>query len=505
MGPQGPYADFPKDPVIDTATPALPPNIGDLFGAPGTENPTGGPCLLEPEIGTLYPNNWLRPRFRVAAPNGENVFEIRIHSANETNDLVVYSNNPDWKMPKAMWQLVSTHLQDQPMTVTIRGAVLMGNALMGMPSLGTTGTITVAPAAANGSVVYWRTITATNSGELKGFSAGDETVTPVLATNQVQAKPGGAQVTCLGCHTSTPDGAYAAFKTLGATSGGALGSVQMASVGAEPTFWSMASLNAMNQASFGIPAFSKGHWANGDHMLLTSFGSGAQAELAWFDLEANASGQGVAYDFMTRMGDPNGAIMPAWSHDGKTVYYTSTNGSGDGRPTSSPTDVYSVPYANHAGGAATPVVGASDPNFSEYYPALSPDDKYLIFNRVAVNVNTYNEPTAEVFVSPTAGGTPTRVAANDPIACSSVVSPGITNSWPKWAPEAVTVGDRTFYWIIFSSRRGGTDPQLYMSAVVEQGGQLTTYPALYLWNQPGDEANHTPAWDVFQIPQIPPS
>ena len=39
-----------------------------------------------------------------------------------------------------------------------------------------------------------------------------------------------------------------------------------------------------------------------------------------------------------------------------------------------------------------------------------------------------------------------------------------------------------------------------MTAVVVEGGNITTYPALYLWNQPAAEANHTPAWDVFAIP-----
>ena len=109
-----------------------------------------------------------------------------------------------------------------------------------------------------------------------------------------------------------------------------------------------------------------------------------------------------------------------------------------------------------------------------------------------------------MFVISTGGGTATRLAANDPIACSPSKSPGLTNSWPKWAPEAVTVGDSTYYWLTFSSKRGTAQPQLYMTAVVVKGGQITTYPALYLWNQPSDEANHTPAWDVFQIPLPPP-
>jgi hypothetical protein len=92
--------------------------------------------------------------------------------------------------------------------------------------------------------------------------------------------------------------------------------------------------------------------------------------------------------------------------------------------------------------------------------------------------------------------------------CTKTSSPGVTNSWPKWAPAIGTVADgRTFYWLVFSSTRdpysaGG--PQLYLSALVIDGaGHWTTYGALYFWNQPETEHNHTPAWDYFQIPPPP--
>lgn len=32
------------------------------------------------------------------------------------------------------------------------------------------------------------------------------------------------------------------------------------------------------------------------------------------------------------------------------------------------------------------------------------------------------------------------------------------------------------------------------------GAQPSLHAALYLWNQPELENNHTPAWDVFKIP-----
>jgi hypothetical protein len=42
-------------------------------------------------------------------------------------------------------------------------------------------------------------------------------------------------------------------------------------------------------------------------------------------------------------------------------------------------------------------------------------------------------------------------------------------------------------------------PQLYVTEVVEDELSIKTYPAIYLWNQPAAESNHTPAWDKFDI------
>jgi hypothetical protein len=111
---------------------------------------------------------------------------------------------------------------------------------------------------------------------------------------------------------------------------------------------------------------------------------------------------------------------------------------------------------------------------------------------------------------PAAGGTATRLAANDPPACAAAPSPGINNSWPKWSPEAHQSGGKTYYWLIFSSWRDGARAanmsplaQLYMTAVVmDETGALQTFGAIYLWNQPATTSNHTPAWDVFQIPLV---
>ncbi|MCC6558321.1 MAG: PD40 domain-containing protein [Polyangiaceae bacterium] len=497
-GNGGPYTDFPADPVIDPSAPADAPA---LFAPAG--DPSGGPCLFEPEPDTLFPRNWLRPRFRFTPGPGQNLFEIRLHTENEVNDLVVYTASTSWTMPKPMWEGLASHILDAPITMTIRGATYNGSGLDGPPSAGNTGTFTIAPADAAGAIVYWTT---SGGSLLKGFKVGDESVAASLAPPDV-AMPtvNGAQVTCIGCHTSTPDGKFVGFTAQGPW-GNALASIEEMTAGDVPSFMGPGALAALAALpDLGIQTYSKAHWQPGDHVMVTPFGSYASAQLAWVDLEAQASGQGAAYGFIARNGDPRGAGAPTWSHDGQTIVYVSTDVEFTGRLDNGYADLYAVPYNDRAGGAAAPIPGASDPGQSEYYPAFSPDDAWIAFNRAPSGNNMYNQPLGEVLVIPAAGGSATRVAANDPVACTGKSSPGVTNSWPKWAPEATTVGDRTFYWLIFSSTRGALgNPQLYITGVEVQAGAVKTHGALYLWNQPEGENNHTPAWDVFKIPPADP-
>ena len=178
-------------------------------------------------------------------------------------------------------------------------------------------------------------------------------------------------------------------------------------------------------------------------------------------------------------------------------------------------DIYVVPYNDRAGGTATPLPGASDLAFREFYPVYSPNDALLAFNRTDQPVNSYNQPSAEVFVLPADGGQPLRLAANDPPACTGLTSPGITNSWARWAPQATDDGGKRYYWLVFSSKRRalssgaeGLLPQLYIAAVVTTvvDGVETMekdHPALYVTSQIPSQNNHTPAWDFFEVQSIP--
>jgi len=516
--PTGPVADFPT-PVIDGNAPA---NAAALFGPTSQGVTSGGPCLVEPAADAVYPQNWLRPLFTWQAANGENLFELRLHVANQIDDLVVYTDATTWTMPKTMWDALRAHSPTEAMTLTVRGGVLSNGTLQN-ESLGTTTTMGIAPVQATGAIVYWTTNdTMTGSAALKGFTPGDESVELVLSPTQYSQAQSTSSA-CIGCHSSTPDGDFVAFTTTTTSQSSwtdalALVDPDGGASGTAPSYLTPSGSAALARPSMGALTFSSAHWQTGDRRGIVSYdanGAGTNVELSWIDLEATSSAS--SNGLLARNGDSQLAGAPAWSHDGNTVVYVSTNRVCTGRlgncttNYTAPEDIgsraalYTVPYAGGAGGAATPVQGASDSTLQSYYPSFSPDDQWIVFNRIPNDENLYDQPAAELFVVPATGGTPTRLAANDPAQCSNVTSPGITNSWGKWAPTAMQANGDTFYWIVFSSKRASSTPQLYIaSMVVAADGSMTTHGAIYLWNQPANEANHTPAWDTFKVPPVNP-
>jgi hypothetical protein len=282
---------------------------------------------------------------------------------------------------------------------------------------------------------------------------------------------------------------------------------------------------------------------------------------------AVARARNTSWGLIATIGEQRSAVTPAWSQLGATVAYVSTDvSSTDGHPdwTANAADIFTVPYNNHAGGNVTALQGASDPNFLEYYPDYSADDAFITFVRApnpspgaigrcvpqqdanglvtacpAVDLGEnpdgpYYNRNGEIFIVPSAGGTPIRLSANDPVSCSGESARGSINSWPKWSPRVAKdeVGGKTYYFLMFSSGRSypgafelprarltpnisNKSSQLYMAAIVVDNAtqQVTTYPAVYLWNQnitvdaqgngrTEPTSNLTPAWDDFSIPPV---
>jgi hypothetical protein len=310
------------------------------------------------------------------------------------------------------------------------------------------------------------------------------------------------------------------------------------------------------QEPWGGPmAFSKAHWniSGGERLALMTtqladptnpgnYPSPAPdtnaAKLIWLDTTQTSFSmmngvpvpqQGVAWGPVQHSSDRGGGVaFPTWSNDGNTIVYSSSSPVGsadlDGRLNIGATDLYQVSWGStsNAGGAASPVAGAATSQYEEYYPAFAPDDTMLAYTAVPSGQVMYANPKAELYVVPFPGDSGTqaiRMAANDPPSCTNLRSPGINNHWPKWSPTASTdANGNTYYWIIFSSNRYNPSPmsvtndnmsatvyvsQLYITAVVKADGKpLQTYPAIYLYNQPSNRLNTTPAWQDFNIPIV---
>jgi hypothetical protein len=632
----GTCTDFPAAAILGEGVPA---NAAELFGA-AADFTAGSLCVLEPQLsadgkeGAMLPANWVRPRFRVAAPAGIDLLEIRLHSPSQKNDLVAYTlykqsadgYAPSWYLPKEIWaglggEMVSAsgnglanNGAGQPVTVTIRGI----NSAAPTKPVGVSGDFNIAPVVATGSMVFWTVNSASvtpDSSKLLGFAVGDEGVGESLTLPQIQwqgemgedgsvlrgyydkpALPGftNGQVRCIGCHTSLPDGSGVVFTddwpwSKAAASIGA-------TPGAVPTVIGAGAQAIMKMPWWGTQTLSPGHWAPGDHTLVTTYGATFKSgvartkaweglpkydeanpdnndkvkwhQLAWIDLESTVAidvavtstpvygtpvdarntaamaAKGTAWGIIAT-GDTNvSAASPSFSHKGDRIVYTATDFSPDGHPDAAATtaDLRAVDYNNRAGGTSQPVMGAADPGFLEYYPSYSADDSLIAFTRApAVSATSPDGPYynrfGQVMVIPAAGGTATPLAANDPGTCGgNDPKVGMINSWPKWSPDAFSIKGKTYYFLVFSSARKYGDEftqqfklppnplsafkglndssQLYLAAVVvdNETKQVTTYPAVYIWNQnraPSANgaaslhySNLTPAWDPIKLPPL---
>jgi hypothetical protein len=417
-----------------------------------------------------------------------------------------------------------------------------------------------------------------NDSYLSGFTVGDTSTTKALTIDQTQQmvltndQHNARNSRCIGCHVGTPDGSYVSYVDAWPWPG------VFANVSADATMHGKGLPNYLGctaanntqcpatpaptliQYAWGGPmAFSKTYWtdvsgASGSRLGIMSSqmvdwtqpwatDDITAGKLIWIDFNSTAnmmanSGvyipvSGTAFGTLPT-GDKNAQGFPNWSEDGKTVVYVSAAcpnpgtantgcGTQDGRLATGPADIYQVPFNDKAGGTAAKVPGASDSSLDEYYPALSPDSQFLAYTAVPSPGLMYANPKAELYIVPfgTApgagtGAKATKLAANSPPSCSGMSSPGINNHWPRWSPVVGSNGQKTYYWMIFSSNRYGSPAQtsangslvqvsqLYITAVVVSGEfhDISTYPAIYLYNQDPTRLNTTPAWQDFNIPIV---
>lgn len=176
--------------------------------------------------------------------------------------------------------------------------------------------------------------------------------------------------------------------------------------------------------------------------------------------------------------------MPAWSPDGQTIAFV-RGASGSTYALEGDADIYTVPAI---GGNAQPLTGASGDGMS-YYPAYSPDGRWLAFTHHDGNV-TYAAPQAEIFLVSATGGDPILIQAND--TPEGMPLTNVSNSWPTWSLDG--------RYLAFNSKRNDAAYDLFFTEIDENGGSGPARPLVNASN-PGI-FEHLPFWGV--PPKISP-
>jgi hypothetical protein len=112
-------------------------------------------------------------------------------------------------------------------------------------------------------------------------------------------------------------------------------------------------------------------------------------------------------------------------------------------------DLYMIPFNEGNGGTAVPIEGASNNGKSNYFPAISPDGKWIIYCQ-AENFMLLM-PDSRLYIIPATGGKARALACNF----------NSMNSWHAWSPNSK--------WIVYASKIFGPYTDMFLSHIDDKG------------------------------------
>lgn len=403
-----------------------------------------------PADGVNLPRNTPSIHFQWRSISGADVYKLRFKS--EITDTSVYVRDNEWIADPDLWaQIVSTNAGGQ-IEVTLSGAT--PDAVFEEQPI----TIHVNRLDADGSIIYWTT----NGNSLQEIPYGEDA--------KVFLRPG--NFGCLGCHVISSDGNVALTWDSG---DGRLGVVR-----ADDPDTAVIAAGAAGNANF--KAFSP----DGSLLLATMTGKLRLIEVATGrNLGVVAGGGNITH--------------VDWSPDGSRIAFTRVTGSNYFYDFQLPSDSdsYIVTMEWFGGTNFGNEVTIADPpgkppsGFRAYYPAFSPDGRWIAFN--TSKGDAYDDGDSQLWLADADG-------ANPPIRLRKAAPEGInTNSWPRWGP----LPDDDILWLTFASRRPygrvtqGFNPQIWVTAIdpkQAEAGEDPSFSSFWLPGQETNTANHIPMW-----------
>jgi WD40-like Beta Propeller Repeat len=457
----GPDMALPTLPFDSTVVePGAPNDAPNKFG--GAADPGAAPTVVYPPDGVLVPPNTNEIEIQFVPATGTDLFEIAFTGPNGLN-LRVYTgcnviNSGCGYTPEApVWNTLEAAARDNTVHITIRAT----------SSAGTVGAsaaraLNFAAEDMEGGLYYW----AAAAGAVNRYDFGrrGQTAEPFYTTAQSGA-------ICVGCHALSRDGSRIAVGLNAPTP-------------ATLRVLDVASRNTLYESAGGFPGSPGG--SNFEALspdgtkLLTSENNNLV-------LHDSASGTALGPTITN-------ANMPDWSVDGMQVVFARGGGTTcplgicASQPGVDSASLFTIPWTGSAFGTPSQLV-AGGPSTNNYYPALSPDGKWVAFNRSGMN--SFDAPDAKVLVVNAAGGNAQDLTA---------VNTDIGNSWPKFAPFTHHFQGKTIFWLTFSSRRD------YGIRLLNSQAPDKDHEVAQVWmvavspdrlNTPGD-GGYPPFWLPFQ-------
>ena len=515
---------------------AFPPDTTPACGAGIT--PT---VVYPPENVLLPPNmNVIETEFTTAA--GLALFEVDFQNSmtdvrvetqcNPITDTRGYGTEGcSYSLDPQVWNYVAqTNRGGEPVNITVRGTDAAGSCI----GVSNTQHVSFASEDLVGGIYYWQSIVvgavAGKAGGIFRKDFGDPTalgfpfLTPASGSNK-----------CYGCHFLSRDGARMTVESDDADSDDEYNDVTT-------QLMAIAGTAGTTVATGLPPGFTT--FAPLDARLLASDGRGTIDPPVFFQ-SSGLSGAALANASFPSFAGKR-VTQPDWAWDGTYVYFVVPGVIPLAGYTKKDDEhfsggsIYRMSWNATTGvfGSPQPIVTSASADENDYYPAISPDGGYLMFDK-ALGTNleghdSFNNPNARLYAFPLATTHPPIELAN---ADGGGVA-GLSNSWPRWSPFVSYYKNHQLLWVTFSSTRdygyhvqnqgvpsakGGplvncyppdspenptgshTDPlppncnqpQIWMAAIdldALAAGQDGSYPAFWLPFQDVTAHNHIAQW-----------
>lgn len=475
----------------------LPPNM-DVMAVHFTPFPGGPPALPIQEFEVTFTN---------ANTDARVVTKCATELMDTAQPAPTSTGGCELTLDPAMWNFIAkSNRGGDAVKVSVRATT------DGMCATSSTNSVNIsfADKDLNGGIYYWKsTVSAAGTGghiwaKAFGSPLPEEQITGTAGT--------GLGATCYGCHTLSRDGKYMTVNhddndsddEYADVRSGLVDVLNKATIGAQtqaPGFQAFLNDNSLYLGTNGLPT------GTSNQFFLYNGTTGAAATPATVTV-------GAANERPT---------MPDWSADGKTVYYVKPErvGTWNGGARKDDDHIFggsimsmSFDPATKMFGTPSPLVASAGEN--NYYPGLSPDGRFLVFNRVpkvtvanpiAANPDctgtgaqvvcpndSFSNPAARVFLLATAAGSAVIDAEN--LNGSPASAPvDVSNSWPRWSPFVQTYKGDKLLWVTFSSTR-----DYGLKVRNHKTGMFQCYPSDSL-QQPGT-AHGSKFLPTCQQPQI---